>query len=270
MVVLNRARDAAGHHHRAGLAADLVERQHLVVEVVHHDLGLELDGLLVALDVAAQLLLGAFRVELGIPLNRLDKLVVARDRRVGPQHVQDEAFLDGLLHGVAVERAVLPLPARVVRLAEDLQCLVLGRGREGEIARVREELPRRHDAVYPVLWGLVLFLGTRCGERQADRGRSLAALARMRLVDEDGEASAPRLVPDRIEDERELLDRRDDDLLPVFEQCAEVARAVGMADGGPDLGELPDRVADLLVKEAPVGHHDDGVEHRRIVFPQSD
>ena len=191
VVVLNRARDAVGHHHRAGLAADLVERHHLVVEVVHHDLGLELDGLLVALDVTAQLLLGAFRVELGIPLDRLDELVVARDRRVRPQHVQDEALLDRLLHGVAVKRAVLPLPARVVRLTEDLQRLVLGRGGKGEITRVREELPRRHDAVDPVLGSLVLFLGPRRGERQADGGRGLAALARMRLVDEDGEASAP-------------------------------------------------------------------------------
>ena len=173
-------------------------------------------------DVAAQLLLGAFRVELGIPLDRLDELVVARDRRVGPQHVQDEALLDRLLHGVAVERAVLPLPARVVRLAEDLQRFVLGRGREGEIARVRKELPRRHDAVDRVLGSLVLFLGPRRGERQADRSRGLAALARMRLVDEDGEASAPRLVSDRVEDEPELLDRRDDDLLPALDQCAEV------------------------------------------------
>ena len=165
---------------------------------------------------------------------------------------------------------MLPLPARVVRLAEDLQRLVLGRGREGEIARVREKLPRRHDAVDPVLGGLVLFRGPRRGERQADGGRGLAALARMRLVDEDGEASAPRLVPDRIEDEWELLDRRDDDLLPALEQRAEVTRSVGMADGGPDLGELPDRVANLLVEEAPVGHHDDGVEHRRGVFSEPD
>jgi hypothetical protein len=33
--------------------------------VVHHDLGLEPDGVLVALDVAAQLLLGLLGVELG-------------------------------------------------------------------------------------------------------------------------------------------------------------------------------------------------------------
>ena len=126
VVILDRALDAAGHHHRPGLAADLVERQHLFAEVVHHDLGLDLDGMFVAFHVAAQLFPGALGIELGIPLDLLDELVVARDRRVVPQHVQDEALLDRLLHGVAVEGAVPGLPACVVRLAEDLQRLVLG------------------------------------------------------------------------------------------------------------------------------------------------
>ena len=162
------------------------------------------------------------------------------------------------------------LPVRVVRLAEDLQRLVLGRGGESEIARVREELPRGHDAVDRVLGGLVVLLGARLGERHADRCRGLAALARMRLVNDDGEAPPPLLVPDLVEDERELLHRRDDDLLPARDKPAEVTRAVGMADGGPDLGELLDRVADLLVEDASIGDHDDGVEHPRVVLPEPD
>ena len=85
-----------------------------------------------------------------------------------------------------------------------------------------------------------------------------------------GEAPPPLLVPDLVEDERELLHRRDDDLLPALDKLAEVTRAVGMTDGGPDLGELLDRVADLLVEDAPVGDHDDGVEHPRVVLPEPD
>ena len=119
--------------------------------------------------VAAQLLPGALVVELGISLDLLDELVVALDRSVVPQHVQDEALLDRLLHGIAVEGTVLGLPIRVVRLTENLQRLVLGRGGEGEVARVREELPRGHDAVDRVLGGLVLLLGAPLGERHADR-----------------------------------------------------------------------------------------------------
>ena len=73
MEVLDRPLDAAGHDHRAGLAADLVQREHLLVEVIDHDLGLEPDRVVVALDVAAQLLLRPLRVEFRIALDRLDE-----------------------------------------------------------------------------------------------------------------------------------------------------------------------------------------------------
>ena len=84
VVVLDGPLDAAGDHHRPRLAADLVERDHLLVEVVDHDLGLEPDGVVVALDVAAQLLLRPLGVELRVALDLLDQLVVALDRRVVP------------------------------------------------------------------------------------------------------------------------------------------------------------------------------------------
>ena len=70
------------------------------------------------------------------------------------------------------------------------------------------------------------------------------------------------LVADLVEDERELLDRRDDDLLALLDELAQVARVLGVADGRADLGELLDRVADLLVEDAAVGDDDDRVEDR--------
>jgi hypothetical protein len=39
LIVLDCALDAARNHHRPSLPADLPERQHLLMEVVHHDLG---------------------------------------------------------------------------------------------------------------------------------------------------------------------------------------------------------------------------------------
>ena len=89
----------------------LFEREHLLVEVVDHDLGLEPDRVVVALDVAAQLLLRPLRVELRVVLDRLHQPVVALDRRVVLEHVEDEALLDRLLHRVAVEGPVLRLAA---------------------------------------------------------------------------------------------------------------------------------------------------------------
>ena len=79
----------------------------------------------------------------------------------------------------------------------------------------------------------------------------------------------PLLVPDLVEDERELLYCRDDDLLAALDKFAEVTRVFGMADGGPDLSELLDRVADLLVEDAPVGDHNDGIERLRVVLPET-
>ena len=52
VVVLDRALDAAGDHHRPRRAADLALRQHLVVEVVDHDPGLEPDRGVAALHEA--------------------------------------------------------------------------------------------------------------------------------------------------------------------------------------------------------------------------
>ncbi len=160
--VLDGPLDAAGHHHRPRLPADLPGRQHLLVEVVHHDLGLEPDRVVVALDVAAQLLLRLLGVELRVVLGLLDQLVVAVHRRVALEHVEDEALLDRLLHGVAVEGPVLDLALGVgrQRLAEHLQRLVLGRGGEGEVAGVGQHLARRH-ALLERLVHRVLGVGSR-------------------------------------------------------------------------------------------------------------
>ena len=130
-------------------------------------------------------------VELRVVLDLLDQLVVAVHRRVVLEHVEDEALLDRLLHRVAVEGPVLHLAVGLrLRLAEHLQRLVLRRGGEGEVAGVRQQLPRLHHAVDLVLEGLVVLFGARrAASAIAHRRRGLAALARVRLVDDDGEAS---------------------------------------------------------------------------------
>ncbi len=159
-------------------------------------------------------------VELRVVLGLLDQLVVAVHRRVALEHIEDEAFLDRLLHRVAVEGPVLDLALGVgrQRLAEHLQRLVLGRGGEGEVAGVGQHLARRH-ALFQRLVHRVLGIGPRVfvlrrvAKRLAHRRRGLAALAGVRLVDDDGEGLAA-LGRDLVEDEGELLHRRDDDLLP--------------------------------------------------------
>ena len=151
VVVADGALDAARHHHRPRLAPYLLQAGHLLMEVVDHDLCLETDGVVVVLDIAPQLLSGALLVELGVARHRLDQPVVAVHRRVMGQHVDDEALLDRLLHCVNMEGPVPDRAALGYGCAEDLERLVLGRGREGEVAGIAQQLLRLHQAVDHVL-----------------------------------------------------------------------------------------------------------------------
>ena len=122
------------------------------------------------------------RVELGVILDRLREPVIALHRGVARQHVEDEAFLDGLLHGVAVERAVFHRPVRLrLRVPEDLQPLVLRGSGEGEVARVWEELARLHEAVDLIFERLLLVHLAGLGERLRHGRSGSPALARMGL-----------------------------------------------------------------------------------------
>ena len=96
------------------------------------------------------------------------------------------------------------------------------------------------------------------------------ALAGVGLIDDDGEAPAALLVTDLVEDEGELLHRRDDDLLAGLDEAAKVAGTLRVAHGRADLSVLLDRVADLPVEEEPVGDHDDGIEDRGAVLREPD
>ena len=248
-VVAHRPPDAARHHHRPRLPANPLPR-HLLVEVVHHDLGLQPDGVVVVLHVAPQLLARPLGVELRVALHRLHQPVVAVHRRVVRDHVDDEPFLDRLLHRVGVEGPVLGLPVVGVLRAEDLQRLVLRRGREGEVAGVRQQPLRLHQPVDLVFGRLVLVLDAAVlAERHRHRRRRPSALARVRLVDDDREPASPVLVADGLQDERELLDRRDHDPLARLQHPPQVGRGRRMTHHRPHLGVLFDRVPDLLVQQ---------------------
>ena len=70
---------------------------------------------------------------------------------------------------------------------------------------------------------LVHFLPTGLTEGHRDRRGGASTLARMCLVDDDGEPAAPLLVPDLVDDEGELLDRGYDDLLARLDEPSKVA-----------------------------------------------
>ena len=156
------------------------------------------------------------------------------------------------------------------RVAEDFQGLVLGGSCEGEVAGVGQQLLALHQPVDLVFGGLVFFLATGLSQRHGYRCRSPSALARMGLVDDDGEPPPPVLVANGFQDERELLDGGDDDPLAILEQGAEMAGAFGMAHDRADLGELLDGVPYLLVQYPAIRDDDGRIEVCFAVLLQPD
>ena len=90
----------------------------------------------------------------------------------------------------------------------------------------------------------------------------LSVLARMRLVDDYGKTLVFQRGSDLVEDERELMDRRDDDFFAALQELAQRLGVVRPSNKVPELREGVDVVAYLLVEVDAVGNDDDGVELR--------
>ena len=222
----------------------------------------------------------------GVVLDLLDQAEEALVGGVVLKHVHDEAFLDGLPHGVVVEGRL----AGRARLVEQGHGLELRRGREGEEAEVR--LPRpfqrvaQHGRLGLVGQVVVLFVGELGGDGGFDpftvqhaleRRRGLAALGRVRLVDDDGEAFSRGVDlhggalflkgRERLRDEGKLLDGGDDDGRALGQRRGELLRVlVDLLDHAGLVLELVDRVLQLLIEHAPVGDDDDGVKHLLVAL----
>jgi len=211
-----------------------------------------------------------------------DGLADAPIRLVGGvvgQHIEDEALLDGLLHGVQVKRL---RPAAVVGVgrAEQLQGLALRGRREGEERQVRLAsaggdgarqgiLGGRHALQYQAgvvgLGGREFLLGGGVREHLLEVAGGVAGLRGVGLID-DHRVAARRQPVDLVEHERELLQRGDDDArLLAREGVGELAgvlvdahhHAVGVL-------ELVHGVLQLPVEYPPVGDDHHLVEHRPV------
>jgi hypothetical protein len=183
-----------------------------------------------------------------------------------------------LAHGVAV-RGLAAAP-------EHRERLVLRCGREGEEAQVRLPAALR-NAAEQLLEIFAAFLGGLPLRLLAERlaaehlfqvRRGLAALRAVRLVDDD--RAAPGLkrpgaglaallghLEQLAWDERELLQRRDDDRHGALERLGELARALVDLLHDPALVlELVDVVLELLVEHHAIGDDDDAVEDAPVAF----
>ncbi|MNI54660.1 hypothetical protein D3C73_1095630 [compost metagenome] len=110
------------------------------------------------------------------------------------QHIEDEAFVDRLLHGVEVERCRRVVGAdglrRVARATEQAQGRMLGRGGEGEVAGIAWARARALPHGQPLRLGEFLPLRLALpGQYIAQVIRRAAPGGAVRLVDDDGETA---------------------------------------------------------------------------------
>ena len=260
-LVAHRHQPRAGHHHRLGAALQLVH--HAGAEVLDDDLGLLGDVGRVQVDEAGQGRGGLVLVELRVVGDGLGELEEALVGGVALEHIEDEALLDGLAHGVEVEGRGLAVGALV---AEQLQGLVLGRGREGEEAHVGLRPAEQGGAQGELVRGgevLALFRELRgdgaVGEQLLDGDGHLAGLGGVGLVDDDGVAPVRQML-DLVLDEAELVDGGDDDGHPGGQGGGELGGVgVDLLHHPGLVLELVDGVLQLLVEDLAVGQHHHGV-----------
>ena len=109
-VIAERLLAAPSHHHGLGVSIKLL--RHMAAEVLDDHLDLLGDGRGVQLGESRHLALRRTPLELWFVLNGLLKCIVRLVGHVVLQHVEDEALLNRLTHGVEVEwlgQSVCPL-----------------------------------------------------------------------------------------------------------------------------------------------------------------
>ena len=187
------------------------------------------DGVRMQLDKGLEQVLRLAFVVAGVVLDLLQETPVGLVGRVAREHIEDEPLLDRLAHAVEVERlelAVRPLAA------EELQSLGLRGCGEGERREIRLRPAATDLLVDSALHLFFRSLGARFlpfgllqapgREHRLEALRALAGLRRMCLVHDDREPLAGKLA-DLLGDDRELLQRGDDDRPARFEGLAELA-----------------------------------------------
>ena len=74
------------------------------MEVLHHNGGFLMDRIAIGFHIIPENCLGTLFIEFGVILDGFRQLIIALHRGVILQNIQNEAFLNGLLHGVNVVR----------------------------------------------------------------------------------------------------------------------------------------------------------------------
>ena len=215
IVVFDTSRNAGRNHHRTSLAAQLLLGNNLLVEMLHHHSSLLCDNVRIALDEGTQFFLRTLLIKHRIILDRLHELVPAVNGCIVAEHIQNEAFLNSLLHGVDMEWAMLDFSVLFIGNTKHLLGLILRCGCEGKVAGRRDELTSLHHGI-DFVFIIRFVVCSKAGKCQIHIGRVTPALARMRLVNDNGKLVVFMFLPDLGDNVRELFNRRYNDALAIL------------------------------------------------------
>ena len=151
------------------------------MEMLNHHFCFLCDGIRITFYKGTQLLLRSLLVEHRVILHRLHEFIVAGNRCVVFQHVENEAFLNGLLHRVHVEWAMFYIVAILIRNTEGLQRFIFRSGCEGKVAGISQQLTAFHHCIDFILI-IHLIFGGKAGKSQVHLGRVTSTLTGMGLV----------------------------------------------------------------------------------------
>ena len=184
IIVLNAAGNAGRHHHCPCLAVNFLLGNYLLMEMLNHHGGFLFDGEGGTYDKTPKFLLRPFFVEHGVILDGLHQAIKAVDGCIVGEYIENESFLNGLLHGIDMEGTMLDLAAFGVRDAEGFEGLVLRGGSKGKVTGVFEELSPLHHGVDFILV-IHVIIRSQPGQGKVHLRRISAALPGMCLVNDD-------------------------------------------------------------------------------------
>ena len=167
-----------------------------------------------------------------------------------------------------MERAMLDFTVLLISNTEHLLGLVLRSSCESKVAGRGDELTPLHHGIDLILVVRIIICGKARKCQIHIRGVT-STLAGMCLVDDDGELVILMFLPDLRYDVRELFYCRYNDALAVLYGLTQITGMFCPCYGVLDLHELLDRISDLLIQNAAVSNHKDGINHRVSVFFKS-
>ena len=268
IVRFNATGNTGRHHHGARLAAQFLPGNNLFVEMIDHHRRFLGNDIGIPFDKGAQFLLSPLLVKHGIVFHLFGNLIPTVDGHVILQHIQDEAFLNGLFHSIDMEGPVFNFAVFFIRRAKYLFRFIFWGGRKGKIAGRFYQFPSLYHGV-DFVFIIQFAVRSHPGKGQIHTGCVPPALSRMGFVDDDSKGMVHVFLADFLGNIRELLDCRHNDPFAILDSLFQVTRMTSPYNSILYLHELFDDIPYLLVQNPPVRYDDDRINHRPSIPFQS-